>query len=466
MLRDYQLVAKERLRDSYISGKRAPLLVAPTGAGKTTIFCDIAFSAAANGKNTMIIAHRKELIDQASARLDVHSVNHGVIMADHWRHRPYERIQVASIDTLRHREHWRGWPHLIIIDEGHRAISESYLDFCRANPQARLLGVTATPFRSDGKGLDSLFDDIIVCETTKGLIEKGYLVPLRMFSPVNIDLSGIRKKHGDFDRVAVDSRVNQRVLIGNMIEHWHKYAEGRATMVYANSVGHSKNIAFEFNQAGIPAIHLDADSSRLEREEGIRDFKSGKYKILTNCGLFVEGTDIPEITCIILARPDMSIGPYLQMVGRGLRLFPGKLDCVVLDHANSFAMHGSPLIEYEYSLSGRIKKKSVKANAQRKIKACMKCFAINQLSESNCIACGVPFPVNSVIPKYLDGELAEILDLQYLEKFGVKKLIAKATSQLELEAIAKMMGYKSGWINHVMKVKARKGRLREVTRNW
>ena len=352
-LREYQYNAVDKLRSNMKNGVQSQLLCVPTGGGKTVIASYIIQSAAEKGKKILFLAHRRELINQCVNKLSDFGVrDFSVIMSGDKRFNDQASVTVASIQTLIKRE----FPpaDLIIIDEAHRAASKSYLNVLANYPNAKVLGLSATPERLDGKGLDDLFDELIEVTTVSKLIEEGFLVSPIVYSG-RLDksaLKGVKKVKGDYSEHELQQAMDKPKLIGDIVENWKLRANGMQTVVFASGVEHSKHIAKAFFDAGIPTASADGSMSISERESIIRDWRSGFLKVVVNCMLFTEGFDYPELACCVIARPTQSIALALQMMGRIMRTSEVKPVSMILDHAGIMDEHGSPTIDRAWTLEG------------------------------------------------------------------------------------------------------------------
>ena len=288
-LRPYQIDAENAIRDRFRAGYRRVLYVLPTGGGKTTVAASIMRQASARGSKILFLAHRKELIDQCSQRLDGLSVEHGVIMADHPRVRA-AGVQVGSIQTVARRG--LPWvPDLVFVDECHRIKGQQYLDVLASMPKALVIGITATPCRLDGKGLAPPFDTMVLGPSLKQLTDMGHLVPVRTFARKKPDLSGVHASAGDYQQDELQAAMNKPEICGDVVREWQKHATGRITAVFGVGVEHSIALRDAFRAAGVSAEHLDGSTPRAERERLLADLAAGRITVLTNCGVLSEGWD-------------------------------------------------------------------------------------------------------------------------------------------------------------------------------
>ena len=400
--RPYQSDSISQIRNEFLSGNKKVLLWLATGAGKTWIFSKMIKESSERGKKSLIVVRGRKLVDQASQRLFREGVPHGVLMSSHWNRRAHERVQVCSIDTMIARN-LRPEADLIVIDEAHLASSEGYKQFLSKYPEAFIVACTATPYVD--KGLRHVADSIIHPITMDELIEQGYLCPFRYFAPSAPDMTGVKISSSTNDYVAeqaYESMIKGK-LTGDIIDHWQKIANGPPTLCFAVNIRHSKILAEKFNSAGIPAEHCDADVPDKERNEIIKRLERGITKVITNVGIFCTGVDIPPLGAIILARPTQSLNLYIQQCGRGTRLFSGKQNCILLDHAGNIERHGLPTDEPEVNLDG------TKGETHKKeSKTCKECFAVYR--GPICPECGITPRVEERMVDLAEapGELKEI----------------------------------------------------------
>lgn len=462
-LRPYQEDIVQKVRESYKQGKRAPLAVAPTGAGKTVIFSHIAANVSARGKSVLILVHRVELLRQTSAALNKNGVYHGLINP---KFTPDLRspVQVCSVQTLVKRMHkYPLVPDLIIVDEAHHATAGTWRKILEFYPKARVLGVTATPIRGDsvGLGVDSggLFDELIVGPQVPDLIAGGFLVAPIVYAPLErVDLSGIRIKMGDYDKDELAKRLDKPHITGNAVAHYTKLCPGTPAVVFCVSIAHAEHVAAEFRAAGYRAYAVDGSLEDDVRKRILNGLGNGTVDVVTSCDLISEGTDIPAIGAAILLRPTQSLGLYLQQVGRALRPCEGKERAIIIDHVGNVITHGMPQEEREWSLEGETKRKRCKQEKEPavRVKQCPKCYSIHEPAP-NCPHCGHFYESEAKKLEQKEGELQQLTESDALKLKRMKaKEVAKARSLEDLEALAAARGYKKGWAAYVYNSRQRK----------
>lgn len=371
-LRDYQADLIDRVRKEFALGRKKVLMQSPTGSGKTVTFVHIVSNAIAKGKKVLLMAHRKELIEQAWKTLKKAGITAGIIMAGIAENLNLS-VQVASVQTLARRLD-RPLPEfdLIVIDECHRSRASTYHAILDRFPRAFILGVTATPCRLDGKGLGDLFESLVHGEQIASLIDQGHLVRPIYASTQGIDLSGVKITAGDYNKAALIEAVHRSKINGELVDHWRKFADGKQTIVFAVDCEHSREIVNAYTKAGISAAHVDGESPPDYRRHIIEKFGAKEITVLSNVNIFTEGFDIPAIECVQLARPTKSVALYFQMVGRALRPSEGKTHAIILDHVNAYHDHGSvadPLLwELEMSKKKRSREVGDRDEEDRPIK--------------------------------------------------------------------------------------------------
>jgi superfamily II DNA or RNA helicase len=439
-LRPYQQKAVEEIREQYRQNKKSTLLVLPTGGGKTIVFSYICKSAIDKKKKVLILVHRDSLFKQTSKTLQNFKVNHGLIGAGYTPNYLYT-CQIGKIGSMLNRlKHFN--PDLIIVDEAHHAVSPTYKKIISHYNSASVLGVTATPCRTDGTGLGDVFNSIVIGSSIQELTDLGYLVRPRIFIPPNnLDLNRVKVTAGDYNKKELEHEMNKSTITGNAVEHYRMLCDGVPAVVFCVSVKHSIDVANEFKYAGYKAESIDGSMAQKDIDRILGDLGNNRLQIVTSCDLISEGTDIPNIGCAILLRPTQSESLYLQQVGRALRTCAGKDSCVILDHVGNVIKHGHPLADREWSLDGNTKKRKNKdSEPDLKFKVCKKCYFV--FNDTKCPACNTVVETKIRKLTKLDGILLE------MDKIEKKEKIRSATSFEALKMIEKEMGYKNGWAWH------------------
>jgi superfamily II DNA or RNA helicase len=405
-LRPRQAAAVEAVREAYRRGQRRVLLVAPTGSGKTEMYLSVAHRALARGRRVLVLASQEELIEQPGRKLEAAGQDFGVLQADHWRVRPGLPLQLASVQTLVRRG-VRPPADIVICDEAHLFVAETFRKIVDAYPNAYILGLTASPRRLDGRPMGDLFDVMVVATTIEKEIADGFLVPVRTIAPFVPDLSEVEVARGDFARGKAARFMEKPTIVGDIVKTWKERAAGRPTIGFAVDVAHSEKMVAACRAAGINAAHVDGSASRSERARLLADLAGGQLKFLWNAQLLTLGVDIPRVSCIVMARPTLSETVYLQEGGRGLRPFPGKDCLLLLDHAGNCLRHGLIEWEREWSLTRTVRKRPDSQAPGLRL-PCPKCFAISPTGAFTCVGCGALFPAKPRIVLERPGELQEV----------------------------------------------------------
>jgi DNA repair protein RadD len=372
-LRDYQERGLAQIMDAYRDGARSVLAVSPTGSGKTTLFGHLAAELKAP---VLINVHRRELAAQACNRLREFGVEFGVIMAGGMS-RPSARVQVASVQTLVRRGRYPP-AALVINDEAHLSTAKTWQTILDRYPKARVLGVTATPWRLSGKPLAAAYDACVVVATPRELREKGHLCDYVGFSYKTPDLSNVKTTGGDYNEQQAAQAMSAGVIVDSVVEEWLKHARELSTVVFAVTVEHSRTLTERFRSAGVAAEHLDGSTPLEQRKAILRRVERGETRVLCNVGVAVEGLDIPRLKCCVLARPTKSLARAIQMPGRVRRPWEG-VTARIHDHAFVIQQHGLPDADRDYALSARPEKPP-------SLTQCAECFAL--YSGASCPACG------------------------------------------------------------------------------
>ena len=455
-LRPRQLQAIADVRAAYAAGFRAPILRASTGFGKTHTSAEIIRSAVALGKTVWFTAHLQELLNDTAKRLHAAGIAHGYIAAGHSMNLNLP-VQVVSAQTLMRRiDKINRHPDLLIVDEAHVGMDRTKaMQEALGHPLSLLL--TATPVRLDGRGLSEIADTIVETCGTQELIDEGLLVPIRYFAPSNVDLSGVRSRMGDYAQDDLARAVDKPSIIGSAVAHYQRLAHGRPAVAFCVSLEHAEHTATEFRAAGYRVMVVSGNSTDGERRAALHGLTSGEIDVVCNCQLWVAGVDCPAISCIISLAPTQSLTKYLQSIGRGLRTHPGKQDCIILDHANLWRIHGLPTDDREWSLDGDRKRGKKRDPDDIDIRQCPKCYAI--LKNTIRCACGYLQPIQSRKVEQVDGELAEI-DLE-AQRRQFKSERASAQSLEALLELAKRTGKNPKWAYHVHRARQEKEAKRQ-----
>ena len=449
-LRDYQKQCKSELYVAFKEGWKRILVCVPTGGGKSTIFSSFVKDCLRWEKKVLFMVHSKELVNQFSDRLkDQFGIYSSTIMAG-VKPDYTSPAQVASVQSLVRRE-IPFTPDVIIVDECHRSKAKTYTKIIERFPDARIVGLTATPFRGDGKGLSDVYDKIIHPIKIKQLIELGHLVGTKVYAPQeSVDMTGVDTVRGDYDKKEMANRFGDSGITMGVVENYQKYCSGKKAIVFNVNVELSKEMCEKFKDAGIKAAHLDGATKDKERERVVKAFSKGEYDVLCNVMLFTEGFDVPDTEVVILNRATKSLGVFVQMVGRGLRPANNKSHCIVLDHGGNTLEHG--FVEDYDSVVFSLKDKPKKKGKKKVTKKCPKCFVVNRIFDKVCSSCGEKFKSKERELKFSDGSKFVLLDrsafiVDRLMKLPYKKLEGKIpVSQLRL--VQALKGYKNGWHFH------------------
>jgi DNA repair protein RadD len=438
-LRPYQNQLIDQIRLQYQVGHRSVLAVLPTGGGKTVCFSHIAQSAAKKGNRVCILVHRAELLDQASRSMPIH---HGIIAANRSMDLS-ATVQIASVQTLARRLHLL--PHdffqLLIIDEAHHTSAGQWSKVVDHFQSARLLGVTATPIRLDGKGLGEHYQAMVEGPSAQALTDDGFLAQARVLAPPGFKGDGLRKRMGDFDIKEAEHRAG--TIMGDCLTHYQKHLNEKTAIAFCCSVSHAQATAELFISNGVPAASIDGKMTGEKRRDLLQALGTGRIKVLASCALIGEGVDVPSVGGCILLRPTASTALHLQMIGRCLRPSPGKPAAVILDHVGNTLRLGHHLEQREWTLDGESKRDREKAPS---VKVCPQCFAAMASQVRQCLECDHEFVADTRKLEVVKGELQELDMLKQRQRGEV----GGARSMEDLLRLERQRGYKPGWAKHVM----------------
>ena len=386
MLRKYQHTIKHFLFSEWAQHSSI-MIQMPTGTGKTHLLASVIYDHLKEGQYqcVWIVAHRRELVEQIVETV----ARYGISKED-------GRVKVMSIQWLS--RHWDDVkderPSLIVIDEAHHALAETYNELWLRYPEAKKLGMTATPCRLNRKGFADLFDTLIISDSIADFIRQGWLsafdyVSIRPNSEDQRVIYSLEKRgaDGDFQVKEMDAVLNRRPSIERLYESVRQYANGKKGIVYAVSISHARNIAEYYNNKGVNAVAIDSKTPAKLRKQMVEDFRQGKIQVLVNVDVFSEGFDCPDVEFVQMARPTLSLAKYLQQVGRGLRKTDGKETCMLIDNVGLYRLFGLPTAyrDWQAMFEGRLAGKGYPtANARN-----VSCMAAGQVKDEALNADGL-----------------------------------------------------------------------------
>lgn len=456
-LRPYQSKAITDIRQSYAKAKRT-LFVLPTGGGKTYTFTAMAKMALDKGKTVFFLVHKKGLVKQISKSLRDFDIRHGII-GGKFPKQYYLPAQVCSVQSLINRlgDPNLPTPDLIIIDEAHHATAGTWRKIIDYYNDTYCLGVTATPIRTDGKGLGDVFNSMVLGPSIMELISMGNLVMPTYYMPKStLDLSAVRlRSDGEFNEDDLLKLIDKPKITGDAVAKYRELCDKVPAVYFCINVKHCEHVAAEFRAAGYVAEPVHGEMDERDIEEILQGLGKGTVHVVTSCNLISEGTDIPAIGCVGHLRPTMSLALYLQMNGRGLRPCEGKDNCIIIDHVDNYTRHGHPCEDREWSLEGKKKgKKKDKDNVKTESLAydvCTGCFAVFERADA-CPHCGtvVIRPVREI--EKVEGELVKV----EFEKKQERKAVGMSKTLDQLWNIKVKKGYKDYWVKYKFESKVLK----------
>ena len=400
------------------------IVVAPTGAGKTIMLSALVGERYKDGKKILVMQHRDELVDQNKSKFErinpyiTTSIVNGTVK--NWD----GNAIFSMVQTISRERNLRDRPKfdMIVVDESHHAAADTYLRVINAvkedNPNAEIVGFTATPNRGDGKGLRSVFNNCSHQIEITTLIREGFLVPPKSYvvdCGVGDQLNNVSRKGNDFDMEQVEAIMNHKVINEKVVTEWIERAEGRKTVVFCSTVKHAEDLLESFVEHNIDAKLVTGETPKDERAETLHELAYGDLKVVVNVSVLTEGFDAPAVSCIVLTRPCSQKGTMVQMIGRGLRTidpeeFPGvvKTDCVVLDFGTSVLTHGS--LEDAVDLDDREK-------GEAPLKECPECESYVPMGVQECPVCGHLFESEKEEKEELSAFTMTEYDLMQMSPF-------------------------------------------------
>lgn len=453
-LREYQDDLRAKLRVA-LRSHTSVLAFAPTGAGKTVLAAALIQSIFNAGKRVIFCIHRVDLLRQTAVTFEKFGIPFSYIAAGH-HYNPYHRVYIASIATLKNRL-GKIPADYVFVDEAHLSAANGWSTVAKHYKEAgaKLIGLTGSPERLDGKPLGDVWDVMVMGPSVKWLIEQGHLSRYRAFAPAGIDLTGVHVRNGDYVASEIDELMSGKAVLSNAVRHWRKFAAGKRTIAFAPSVARSEQLAAEFRANGIMALALDGNTPQEDRRAAFMAFADREIEVIVNCALFCEGFDLSAqvdrdvtIEAVLQYSPTQSLAKHLQQLGRGLRRKPEP--AILLDLVGNLARLGLPDDEREWTLEGR-----KKSDRSVETMTCPECFATHAPA-LKCIECGHAYPVKKREAigegrklEEVEGELEEI----DVEKMRRERKVeqAKAKSLDDLVKLATARGYKrpEQWAAHV-----------------
>lgn len=431
------------------------LTFAPTGFGKTVLagaLFKLIFEA---GKRLIFCVHRVDLITQTAKTFERFGIPFSYIAAG-YHFNPHHRIYIASIATLKNRL-GKIPADYVFVDEAHLSIASGWAKVANhyKGEGAKLIGLTGSPERLDGKPLGDVWDTMVMGPSVRWLIENGHLSRYRAFSPAGLDMSGLHTRNGDYVQAELDSLMSGKAVLSNAVKHWRALAPGKRTIAFSPSVESAERLALEFRNAGIMAVALDGNTAQPDRRAAFNGFADRQIDVIVNCQLFCEGFDLAAqvdrpvtIECVLDNSPTQSLARHLQKHGRGLRQDGTGVPHVLLDMVGGFARLGLPDDDRDWSLEGRQKTKR-----EMELLVCPECFAVHKPAPK-CPECAhvyqrKPVAVGGREIDEVEGELQEV-DVAAIRRERMREQ-SEAETLDDLIKLGTSRGYKrpEKWAAHI-----------------
>ncbi|OQB60154.1 MAG: type I restriction enzyme EcoKI subunit R [Tenericutes bacterium ADurb.Bin140] len=421
-LRDYQIESINATRNEFRTGKKSPCVVLPCGGGKTVCF---AFMADQHIKikpdnSVWFLVHRRELIDQTERTFRDFGI-------------PTERVLIGMVQTVSRDPGKYQRPTLIIFDECHHATAKTWTRIINAFPDVPVVGLTATPARTDGTGLGAVFDSLVLGPSAEELMEKGYLCKYDYYAPKTTDIFALKNRGADYDMQDLSEQFMKSRIYGDV----KKYLDPRRkTIIYCPSIELSKQLA-----AQLPGVvHFDGNTPDKQRAEIVRRFRDGEISALSSVDLIGEGFDVPDCDAVLLLRPTKSTILYIQQSMRCLRPAPGKR-AVIYDMVGNCFRHGLPTETREWSLTGRMPCKNESAEPDILVRQCKNCLRVYSGTGRICPYCGEEQPKTR--REIEQDEKVELERIEKIERRDKRREQGRAETLEELIAIGRSRGYKN-----------------------
>lgn len=400
--RPYQKKAIDDVRSLFSSKKKRILIQLATGAGKTYVFSTILQSAHKKGTPSIMVVRGRALVDQASRRLAEHNIPHSVFMSGDSRYNKDALIQIVSVDTCNAREEYPP-AELVVIDEAHTALSESFKKFLSNYPNAFWLPVTATPWVKDG--MLEIAEEVVYPVSMRELVEQGFLVPPKIFIASTFDTSSLKMSAGDYTDATSIAAFDQQGIYGDVVENYRDNCRNDYTWVFAVNIDHATKLSNSFSAAGFDNVVITGETPIDQRTQLLEN-----NKLVISIGTLTTGVDLPKLKNLIICRPTRSRNLYVQMLGRGTRPYPGKEFFNVYDHVGNYREFGNILDETKADLLPVPKPPArSKLDSAPVLKACPGCKVGLPPATRNCPECGHVFEVKSM-RVYKNDVMIEVKD--------------------------------------------------------
>lgn len=409
-LYDWQAEAIEALRENIRRGVKNQILASPTGSGKTMMSAYLIDECRKKHRQAVFVCDRKALIDQTSATFDEYGIDHGIIQADHWRWRPYAKVQIASAQTLARRK-WPAEPSLMVIDEAH-SLYKVVTDRI-SERDCVVIGLTATPF---SRGMGKYYDDVVTVRTLNQLTADGYLAPFVVYAATEPDMTGAKVTAGEW----TDAEAEKRSLpiVGDAVTEYLRHGEGGRFIAFGVTIAHCEELQRQFMAAGVQCALYTQATPDTERGELVREFRKRDSYIrgLISVAALAKGFDVPGVECVIICRPlRKSLAEHIQMIGRGLRRDPENPEktCKILDHSGNSVRMWSPMMDFFANGATELDDGKPKPKKQAGDKPepepykCPQCAHVHRPAPM-CPMCGHAYPRRNTI-EHVPGELKALV---------------------------------------------------------
>ena len=463
-LRPAQEKAVDEVRDE-LSHVQSVLLRAPCRFGKTVVASFIAQRTTLNKRRVIFSCHRDAILNQVSKTFDKFGIDHGFI-AGSVKPSPFSLAQVASADTLCNRLHvFDGDAGILIVDEchlWHTKTRKLIIDTAREK-KWRVIGLSATPMRPDGRALSDLFDVMVYGPSEFELIMSGDLAKYRVYAPVDADLKGLKTSGVDYSREDAAERLNKPEIVGDAVKTWRTYAEGMRTVVYCINRQHGRDVLAAYQAAGVKASYMDGNTPKSEQKTICNALADGEIDVLVSVELLTTGFDLSSlvgrdvpIQCVQLLRPTKSLPLAIQMMMRCMTAQSGE--AIILDHVNMVlnkdgtTNHGFPDDDRDWNLDGKPRAKKA-GETDFNVWRCDECFADVRSTKTECPYCNKEHKPKERAIVMTEGELQEIKRQEEQARADRRKEVGRSRSGESLATLAVKRGYKPGWIVQQAKLK-------------